>query len=62
MDGRDALPDPKAQRGESRNELERARLQPEKGYEHHRHHWLDESVNGVKTGLLHPSQRTLRGC
>jgi hypothetical protein len=28
----------------------------------HMHHWLDESVNGVKTGLFCPIQRALRAC
>lgn len=61
MDGCDTLPDPKAQRGERRDELERTRLQPETSHENHRHQWFDERVNGVKTGLFYPIQRTLRG-
>lgn len=55
MDGCDALPDTKACRGECRDELERARLQPETGHENHRYHWFDEGFNGVKTGIFtHP--------
>lgn len=56
MDGRNTLPDAKAQRGQRRDESECTRLQPEKGHENHRHYWLDESVNGVKTGLFTPSK------
>lgn len=50
--GGDTLPDPKAQRGECRDELEGACLQPETGHENLRHQWLDESVNGLKNPVF----------
>ena len=51
MDGGNALPDSKTERGERRNELECARLQLEAGDEDHRHRRLVEGDGGVKAGL-----------
>ena len=48
MDGRNALPDPKAERGECGDELECARLQLETGDENHRYRRLVEGDDGVK--------------
>lgn len=48
MDGRNALPDPKAERGECGDELECARLQLETGDENHRHRRPVEGDDGVK--------------
>lgn len=58
MDGGDALPDPKARRGERRDELECARLQLETGHESHRCQRFDEgAVELKKRRFWHP-----RGC
>lgn len=62
MDGCDALPNQKACRGKCRNELERARLQPETGHENHRSQSLYEGVNGIKTGLFFTSLGDLKRC
>ncbi len=48
MDGRNALPDPKAERGECGDELECARLQLETGDKNHRYRRLVEGDGGVK--------------
>ncbi len=52
MDGGNALPDSKTERGERRDELECARLQLEAGDEDHRHRRLVEGDDGVKRQLL----------
>ena len=48
MDGGNALPDSKTERGECGDELECARLQLEAGDENHRHRRLVEGDDGVK--------------
>ena len=48
MDGSNALPDSKTERGERRNEPECSRLQLEAGDENHRHRRLVEGDDGVK--------------
>ena len=56
MDGGNALPDSKTERGECKNELECARLQLEAGDENHRHRRLVEGDGGVKAQLLLPQE------
>ena len=56
MDGGNALPYSKTERGERRNELECARLQLEAGDENHRHRRFVEGDGGVKAKLLLPQE------
>ena len=57
MDGGNALPDSKTERGECGDELECARLQLETGHENHRHRRFVEGDDGVKS----PAFAALRG-
>ena len=52
MDGCDALPDPKAGRGERGDELECARLQLEAGHENSRYQRFNEGTVGLKRSLF----------
>lgn len=60
MDGGDALPDPKARRGERRDELECARLQLETGHESHRCQRFDEGAVELKKRRFWPIQEAVK--
>lgn len=61
MDGGNALPDPKAERGGCENESERARLQIEAGDENHRYRRIVEGDDGVKASAFAAPIGTDRG-